>query len=55
MNTKGKNGSRFHQAMGNKPSRCKNELLPLVMFYPHKNVDCKRKKVAKKEKVVIVV
>jgi len=25
------------------------------MFYPHKNVDCKRKKEAKKEKVVIVV
>jgi len=25
------------------------------MFYPHKNVDYKRKKEAKKEKVVIVV
>jgi hypothetical protein len=55
MSTKGKNGGRFHPPMGSQPLRKINELPPLVMFYPHKIVDCKRKKEAKKEKVVIVV
>jgi hypothetical protein len=55
MNTKGKNGSGLHQAMGLEPLRKINEPLPLVMCYPHKIVNCKRKKVAKKENVIVIV
>lgn len=55
MNTKGKNGRGLHQAMGLKPLRKINEPLPLVMCYPHKIVNCKRKKVAKKENIVVIV
>jgi len=36
--------------MGIEPLPAINELLPLVMFYPHKIVDYKKKKRSKKRK-----
>ena len=41
--------------MGSEPSPASELAAAAGYVYPHKIVDCKRKKEAKKEKVVIVV